>query len=371
MATTELTGAEEVAWDLGDLYDGTDDPRIEADIAQAEADAGGVPRALPREGRRARRAGARRRGRRARADRVGGRPAADVRAPPLRDEHGRPDARRTRRAARREGRGARHPAPLLRARVGRRPGRRGRRAARRRGARPLAAPPPLAPEVPPVPPHRAGGEGRHREDRLRRRRRGRGSTRSSSARSASRSTGDEVSLETAMARLYDADRDVRRTAAEAITEALGPGLRTRTFVFNTILLDKSIDDRLRGYPTWISSRNLANETTDEAVEALVEADDVALRRPAALLPPQGAAARARPPRPLRPLRPVGSDAEKTSWDEARRIVVDAYSDFSDETGEIVAPVLRRPAGSTGRCGPTSGRARSARRPCRASTRTSS
>ena len=64
---------------------------------------------------------------------------------------------------------------------------------------------------------------------------------------------------------------MRRAAAEAITEALGPGLRTRTFVFNTILLDKSIDDRLRGYPTWLSSRNLANETTDEAVEALIHA----------------------------------------------------------------------------------------------------
>ena len=33
--------------------------------------------------------------------------------------------------------------------------------------------------------------------------------------------------------------------------------------------------------------------------------------------------------------PVGSDSEKTSWDEARRIVVDAYTDFSEETGEII------------------------------------
>ena len=80
-----------------------------------------------------------------------------------------------------------------------------------------------------------------------------------------------VSIETAMSRLYGADRETRREAAEAITEALAPGLRTRTFIFNTILLDKSIDDRLRGYPTWISSRNLANEATDEAVQALVDA----------------------------------------------------------------------------------------------------
>ena len=42
-------------------------------------------------------------------------------------------------------------------------------------------------------------------------------------------------------------------------------------MFNTLLLDKSVDDRLRSYPTWISSRNLANEASDESVQALVDA----------------------------------------------------------------------------------------------------
>ena len=34
MTTTEFTGAEEVAWDLSDLYEGGDDPRIEQDVEQ-------------------------------------------------------------------------------------------------------------------------------------------------------------------------------------------------------------------------------------------------------------------------------------------------------------------------------------------------
>ena len=68
--------------------------------------------------------------------------------------------------------------------------------------------------------------------------------------------GADVSLEEAMAKLYSADRDERRRASEAVSEALEPGLRTRTYVFNTVVLDKSVDDRLRGYETWISSRNL-------------------------------------------------------------------------------------------------------------------
>ena len=148
--------------------------------------------------------------------------------------------------------------------------------------------------------------------------------------------GDEIALESAMARLFDPERETRRAAAEAITEALGPGLRTRTFVFNTVLQDKWIDDRLRGYPTWISSRNLANETTDEAVEALIEATtsrhDVPQRYyklKARLLGIDRLDHYDR-------FAPVSTDGAKRPWDEARRIVVDAYSDFSDEAGAIIA-----------------------------------
>ena len=148
--------------------------------------------------------------------------------------------------------------------------------------------------------------------------------------------GEDVSLETAMSRLYDPERATRRTAAEAITEALGPGLRTRTFVFNTILLDKSIDDRMRGYPTWITARNLANETTDEAVDALVQAAtsryDVArryYRLKARLLGLERLDHFDR-------FAPVSSDTQRTSWDEARRVVVGAYAGFSDEAGTIVS-----------------------------------
>ena len=148
--------------------------------------------------------------------------------------------------------------------------------------------------------------------------------------------GEEVALEPAMAMLFEPDRDVRRAAAEAITEALGPGLRTRTFVFNTILQDKAIDDRLRGYPTWITSRNLANETTDEAVEALVEATtsryEVAqryYRLKARLLGLDRLEHFDR-------FAPVSTDTARVPWEDARRIVVDAYNEFSDEAGSIVA-----------------------------------
>ena len=147
--------------------------------------------------------------------------------------------------------------------------------------------------------------------------------------------GAQVSLETAMARLYSSDRETRARAADAISEALDPGLRTRTYVFNTILLDKSIDDRLRRYPTWISSRNLANETTDEAVSALVDATTTRYDVPqryyrlkARLLGLDRLVHYDR-------FAPVAEENVKTPWEEARRLVVEAYGDFSEEAGEIV------------------------------------
>ena len=147
--------------------------------------------------------------------------------------------------------------------------------------------------------------------------------------------GQEIGMEDALARLYSGDREERRRAAEAVTESLQPGLRTRTFVYNTIVVDKSIDDRLRGYETWISSRNLRNDTTDEAVQALIDATvaryDVPqryYRLKAKLLGVDRITFYDR-------FAPIGDDPTKASWDEAREIVQDAYSDFSAESGELV------------------------------------
>jgi oligoendopeptidase F len=50
--------------------------------------------------------------------------------------------------------------------------------------------------------------------------------------------GDDP-LDVALTRLMSPDRTVRKDTAEAITEALQPGLRTRAYIFNTLVLDKA------------------------------------------------------------------------------------------------------------------------------------
>ncbi len=80
-----------------------------------------------------------------------------------------------------------------------------------------------------------------------------------------------TTLPMSLARMSHPDRAVRQAAHAAITDALQPGLRTRAYIFNTLLADKATDDELRRFSTWVSSRNLSNEASDESVEALVAA----------------------------------------------------------------------------------------------------
>jgi oligoendopeptidase F len=77
------------------------------------------------------------------------------------------------------------------------------------------------------------------------------------------------SEEEVLSDLYDASREVRLAAAQELTAGLQSQLHILTHIFNTILAEKMIDDRLRSYPSWISARNLSNELTGETVEALV------------------------------------------------------------------------------------------------------
>jgi oligoendopeptidase F len=143
-----------------------------------------------------------------------------------------------------------------------------------------------------------------------------------------------VSLEQALARLSGPDRELRRTAAEAVTTALQPGLRTRAYIFNTLLHDKAVDDRLRAYPGWLTARNLSNEASDESVQALVSAVraryDVPqrwYRLKARLLGVERLADYDR-------AATVAQEDEHVAWADARALVLDAYHDFAPELGAL-------------------------------------
>lgn len=71
--------------------------------------------------------------------------------------------------------------------------------------------------------------------------------------------------------LYNPERQVRAKAADELTEGLQSQMHILTHIFNTLLADKMIGDRLRDYPSWINSMNLSNELEDNTVQVLIDA----------------------------------------------------------------------------------------------------
>ncbi len=146
--------------------------------------------------------------------------------------------------------------------------------------------------------------------------------------------GKTLSEQEILAKLHDPDRSVRRDAALSFTEGLDASARVLTFVTNTLAADKASTDRLRQYDSWIASRNLSNEISEESVNALV--DSVVGRYDI--------------PRRFYALKrsllgydemydydryaPVGESNRRYSWAEGRTIVLDAYNAFAPEMGEI-------------------------------------
>lgn len=146
--------------------------------------------------------------------------------------------------------------------------------------------------------------------------------------------GDQVSLEVLLNKLHEADREVRVRAHASVTEGLADMQHTTTFIFNTLLADKASDDRLRGYPTWISSRNLANEVDDDAVQVLIDSVtsryDIVARYYNLKKKLLGVDELFDYDR----YAPLPAADRRYTWEEARQIVLEAYDKFHPRMAEI-------------------------------------
>ena len=184
----------------------------------------------------------------------------------------------------------------------------------------------------------------HREGGHRAAARGRACSTSRCRRSPSSSTARPSTLE---AGLVAAARRPTATVRAGRGRGGHRGARARACArarscFNTLLADKAIDDRLRHFDAWIASRNLANEASDESVQALVDAVQGRYDDPAALVHAEGAAARPRPHRRLRPHGVGRRRRERSSAGPRRKeLVLDAYASFSPRARRHRAAVLRR------------------------------
>ena len=80
-------------------------------------------------------------------------------------------------------------------------------------------------------------------------------------------------VSTLLSYLYQADRDLRRRALEALFAGLAPRADVLAACYDALVGDRLATDRLRGYAHPMQPTNLENELDDEAVEAMMRATE--------------------------------------------------------------------------------------------------
>ncbi|MDZ7717310.1 MAG: M3 family oligoendopeptidase [Balneolaceae bacterium] len=152
---------------------------------------------------------------------------------------------------------------------------------------------------------------------------------------------DTLTEQEVLSKLHEPDRELRKKAHASLTETFQDHSRTLTFIFNTILADKYTNDKLRNYDSWITSRNLSNQTDRETVNALVTAvtDNYSLAQRYYKLK-----------RKLLGVEemfdydryaPITKSTKKVQWNEAKDMVLEAYGDFHPEMSSIAGEFFEK------------------------------
>ncbi|MFT8243918.1 M3 family oligoendopeptidase [Roseomonas sp. BN140053] len=149
--------------------------------------------------------------------------------------------------------------------------------------------------------------------------------------------GDQdLTVSDALNKFSDKDRAVREAAAKGVSAAFGDRVRLFSLITNTLAKDKEIIDNWRHYPRPGSSRNRANMVEDEVVDALVQAVRDAYPR----LSHRYYAMKAKW-LGLEKMQhwdrnaPLPQEEDRTiPWPEARTRVLEAYGSFSPELAAV-------------------------------------
>jgi oligoendopeptidase F len=144
----------------------------------------------------------------------------------------------------------------------------------------------------------------------------------------------ELGEEEVLALLYHPGREQRRAGARSLTAGLRANARPLAFIFNTLVRDKAVEDRLRSYPAPMAARNLANEIDGASVDSLLSACVARYPLVARYYRLKARMLGLERLEDYDRYAPLTNKLGARSFDEARRVVLDAYADFSPRMAEI-------------------------------------
>lgn len=146
----------------------------------------------------------------------------------------------------------------------------------------------------------------------------------------------ELTQSEVIALLSDPVRETRAAAAEAFTKGLIESSPSVQFAFNTILNDKAIRDRLRGYPTPERERHLENELDDETVDMVMTMCRDHYELVARYYRTKRAILGLKELTHIDRYAPLQPTEEKVDWERAKAIVLEAFATFSPDMARAAA-----------------------------------
>lgn len=153
--------------------------------------------------------------------------------------------------------------------------------------------------------------------------------------------GEELTEQEALSKLHESDRELREKAQNALTHSFKDISRTTTFIFNTVLADKFTNDRFRNYKSWISARNLSNEISDDTVNQLVNSVtgryDLVQRYYLLKKKLLGVDELKDYDR----YAPILKSEKSVMWEDARDMVIRSYSEFHPQMGTIASEFFEK------------------------------
>jgi oligoendopeptidase F len=153
----------------------------------------------------------------------------------------------------------------------------------------------------------------------------------------------ELSQAELLAYNYHPDRSLREKASLSLAETLKKkeNCANLTFIMNTLLAEKEVMDRLRGYPTPESSRHLDNELPEQAVNTMVDVVVKNFPIVAEYYRLKGQLLGIPDLKHYDRYAPLKKSEEKIAYQKACEIVLEAYKAFSPKLYELALPFFEK------------------------------
>lgn len=145
--------------------------------------------------------------------------------------------------------------------------------------------------------------------------------------------GQSLKEEEILSKLSSDDRSIRKDAAYSLSKGLEPMQHLLTYIYNMIKTDLKNSCELRGYEFGESSRHLSNQIEKPSVDALIKASESSFDLVEKFYDKKREILGFDELYDYDRYAPLGGD-EQISYEEAKKIVIDAFNSFSPLFGDL-------------------------------------